>query len=498
MKTTFIDAGILASSVSSERISKQETDKQGDFGSIINSLSTVNEKDSSKTLEKQVPTDSLKSNKTFDEVKKDDVAKSGNVDSKKESVKDANSANSVKDNNPLKEKLEVDDKLEDTSEKIKQTLIEMLHISEDELEAAMQVLGITYLDCLDKVNLAELLTQVNGGNDTSVLITDESMYQQFNELSAVVDGLKEDLLSQLGLTEEEFNVMVEEMNNLRFSVSSELNGMVAGNETAIESVMTESNPSQIAQANENQLADSLDTTDTKISQDETSVTTSTSSLAGAEKEYSATQLQKENNQDLSKDNDSSLLSDTKDDKFDVDNSVYQKVVNQQDMVNQTEEVVPNETSVIDTESLLKQIEYQVKILTTMETSSMEFQLNPEHLGNLTIQIVSKDGLITASFRAQNEAIKEVIESQIVQLKENMNNQGLKVEAVEVTVESHQFERNLEQGNSNTNQEQYEQQQKKTRRQFNLNDSESLEDLTAEESVIAEMMIGNGNTLNYTV
>ena len=28
--------------------------------------------------------------------------------------------------------------------------------------------------------------------------------------------------------------------------------MVAGNETAIESVMTESNPSQIAQANENQ------------------------------------------------------------------------------------------------------------------------------------------------------------------------------------------------------------------------------------------------------
>ena len=91
----------------------------------------------------------------------------------------------------------------------------MLHISEDELEAAMQVLGITYLDCLDKVNLAELLTQVNGGNDTSVLITDESMYQQFNELSAVVDGLKRDLLSQLGLTEE-FNVMVEEMNNLRF------------------------------------------------------------------------------------------------------------------------------------------------------------------------------------------------------------------------------------------------------------------------------------------
>ena len=74
MKTTFIDAGILASSVSSERISKQETDKQGDFSSIINSLSTVNEKDSSKTLEKQVPTDSLKSNKTFDEVKKDDVA----------------------------------------------------------------------------------------------------------------------------------------------------------------------------------------------------------------------------------------------------------------------------------------------------------------------------------------------------------------------------------------------------------------------------------------
>jgi flagellar hook-length control protein FliK len=128
---------------------------------------------------------------------------------------------------------------------------------------------------------------------------------------------------------------------------------------------------------------------------------------------------------------------------------------------------------------------------------MEFQLNPEHLGKLTIQIASKDGIVSAQITAQNLAVKEVIESQIVQLRDNMNNQGLKVDAVEVTVESHEFERNLDERNSNANQEQFEQQEKNSRRQFNYYDSDTLEDMSAEEALIAEMMIGNGNSINYT-
>ena len=41
-------------------------------------------------------------------------------------------------------------------------------------------------------------------------------------------------------------------------------------------------------------------------------------------------------------------------------------------------------------------------------------------------------------------VKEALESQLVLFKQNMNQAGVKVDAVEVTVGSHELERNLEQ------------------------------------------------------
>ena len=71
-----------------------------------------------------------------------------------------------------------------------------------------------------------------------------------------------------------------------------------------------------------------------------------------------------------------------------------------------------------------------------------------------IQLATKGGVVTAQITTQNEAVKNAIETQVVQLKDNLEEQGVKVEAVEVSVASHQMEKNLDQnGQDHQSQEQ---------------------------------------------
>ena len=96
-------------------------------------------------------------------------------------------------------------------------------------------------------------------------------------------------------------------------------------------------------------------------------------------------------------------------------------------------------------------------------------------------------------------VKEAIETQIIALKENLNQAGVKVDAVEVTVASHEFERNLEQNNTKDEQ-QAMYQEKNSNRRKNI-DSSILDNqvgiMTEEETLVAKMMLENGNTIDYT-
>lgn len=67
-----------------------------------------------------------------------------------------------------------------------------------------------------------------------------------------------------------------------------------------------------------------------------------------------------------------------------------------------------------------------------------------------VAVTAKEGIVTAQLTAQNEQVKAALENQLTALKEQFNNQGIKVEAVEITVQSHGFEseQNLEGNNSN--------------------------------------------------
>ena len=109
--------------------------------------------------------------------------------------------------------------------------------------------------------------------------------------------------------------------------------------------------------------------------------------------------------------------------------------------------------------------------------------------------------MNAQIAATNETVKEALEAQIYELKESLQQSGVKVDAIEVTIASHEFEKNLEQGQSREEQEaeRQEEMKDKNRREINLSDLDEASDLlNEEEALIARMMKDNGNSLDYTV
>ena len=80
----------------------------------------------------------------------------------------------------------------------------------------------------------------------------------------------------------------------------------------------------------------------------------------------------------------------------------------------------------------RQIVEQARLLRTLTDTQMVIRLRPEHLGELTLRVaVGRDGAVQASFHSDNAQVRNVIENSLVQLRQELNNQGLKVDRVGV-------------------------------------------------------------------
>lgn len=86
----------------------------------------------------------------------------------------------------------------------------------------------------------------------------------------------------------------------------------------------------------------------------------------------------------------------------------------------------------ETYNVPQQIVEQAKLLQKGENSEMLIKLNPEHLGQLSLKVsVNGNGGVTATFHTDNAQVRAIIETTMVQLKQQLNEQGIKVDNVEV-------------------------------------------------------------------
>ena len=80
----------------------------------------------------------------------------------------------------------------------------------------------------------------------------------------------------------------------------------------------------------------------------------------------------------------------------------------------------------------RQIVEQARLLRPLNDTQMIIRLKPEHLGELTLRVaVGSDGAVQASFHSDNAHVRSVIENSLVQLRQELNTQGIKVDRVGV-------------------------------------------------------------------
>ncbi len=165
------------------------------------------------------------------------------------------------------------------------------------------------------------------------------------------------------------------------------------------------------------------------------------------------------------------------------------LVQQANFNDRVQELLAERMDVQTSESIVKQVLEQVKFNIKTDVTSVQMQLYPEHLGKVAIQVVSKNGVLTAQIATENESAKAALESQLNILKESFDNQGLKVQSVEVMVSSRGFDQNTDtNGGSSDNQK-----QGRRIRKSLLEELEGREEEPEEEDLKSAL----GNTVSYT-
>lgn len=375
--------------------------------------------------------------------------------------------------------------MEEAAAQMMTKVSEELEVTVEEVEEALEVLGMTALDLLNAENLPKVVLQLNPELDSMALMTDENLFAGLKNLMNTAAELLEGMQTDYQLTPEEVqNFLTVMQEAAQTQVVEEMQPEPSAEEklptleTPAEPVVQTEAPEVVVEVdrkmeeNVGSKAAEPETTKVENGEGEQGKVLSTESKEARRSE------QKQNGNEAGS------------------QPFRENLLNQlNEAVNRT---VGESTSAygVNAEDIMNQITEFIKVSVKPEMTEMELQLHPASLGNIKVQIASRDGIITASFQTQNETVKAAMEAQMIQLKENLNEQGIKVDAVEVSVASHGFERNLNQEG-----EEREASQSFTRkgtRRIRLDGGNALEEeLPPEEQVIADMMVRNGNTVDYT-
>lgn len=399
-------------------------------------------------------------------------------DKTEDAMQQSGSNNNVKNAESDAETKQAMEEVEKSGEELVRDIAEEMDVTPEEVEQAMEVLGLTAIQLFDVDNLKQLLLTISGSTDELSLVTDETLYGQLQDLTAAVEGSLAELQEELGMSEEELNALVEQM--------------ISGNG---ESEMQDATPAQEAD-----LEGMKDYTVTVRKDGETvQVKVTVDDASGSKSvQEEVTDTPKAEVQTGHKTRERNASADSGRGEGSQTGNAFMQTFDKAMDVNETPEPVDTGYQSVRTEDIMNQIMDYMKINLKAEVQEMELQLHPASLGTVGVQIVAKEGAITAQFTTQNETVRAVIETQLIQLKEQFEEQGIKVDAVEVTVANHEYGQQFSQENENADQKQGK--AAKGTRRINLEEiDEDADPMEMEDSerIAVEMMQASGNTVDYT-
>ena len=431
----------VAGSVGSQ--SGQDNSGNFDFARIMNS-----------SVRNDVTGNSSKQTNTYSAAPSDSLVSMGANKSNKNAdivttnstVKNVKTDNAVKENSN-KMTQDVQNAVSDIKEKIKKTM----NVSDEDIESAMEQLGIIAEDLLDMQKLTDLVVALSGNTDSLEFLTDADSVSMLNDILEYAKSVTDNL-------EDVYNMDIDSIKEMLVSAKDDVKQSVKQS-VVKEDAQPEERPEAASQYE----------------------------LSNVIAQKTKVQADNDNNAD---DKQQTHMSD----KASVQNENFTGNM-AQNIQNAFSEII-DEVSNVNEADIVRQVVEQIKVTTGQQLSSIEIMLNPENLGKVHIAVTARQGVITAQLTAQNEQVKAALENQMTALKEHFNNQGVKVESVEITVQSHGFEsqQNLEGNNS-------EQacQVKKTHRKLDLSSLEELEesDMTDEEIRAKDAIVNGDSSVEYS-
>lgn len=134
----------------------------------------------------------------------------------------------------------------------------------------------------------------------------------------------------------------------------------------------------------------------------------------------------------------SLKPDIKPEKIDSD-EIYMKstfINSEKDLMFENKiESMENKPVEIPKEELIEQIVDKANIMLDEDSSEIRIKLKPEILGELLLKVEVEKGVVVAKAIVDNYRVKELIETNILQLKEGLEEQGLDIKTFQVQVGS---------------------------------------------------------------
>ncbi len=374
-----------------------------------------------------------------------------------------------------------DKKLQETGEELVEKVAEELGVTEEEVLAAMEALGLTMTDLLNVDNMTQLVLAIEG-EDMLSLMTDEGLYNSLQNILSMVSQATNQLQEELGITPEELAAMLEEA-----TAKEELP------KDKQELPAQDGVKEQIPEGEEDYTVTVERNGETvKVSVEVDGNSESKSEEVTSLKTQPAEEQQTSGKEEGSKKDGASHREHTQEST--QGNLLLENLLNRSNAVktDMAFENVMTQQNTEQTQNIMNQIMDYMRIQVRSDMTQMELQLNPASLGTVNINITSKAGVITAQFLTQNETVKAAIESQIVQLKNSFEEQGIKVESVEVAVANHSFERNL--NGEGSRQQQSQDGRRKGTRRVNLN-GQTLDEEPEPEN--EQPVLADGSTVNFT-
>lgn len=433
---------------------------------------------------------------------------------------------------------------------LQQEICQVLSITLEELEGVMETLGLQLSDLQNMGNVQQLVLAISGEDNVAMLLTNEELATQVQDIVQTVEELTQEMAQQLEIPKEEFTQvldhvqmeMKEPKNKLEQGdpdvgiVESVKQQGVKTEEKVVEFVKEQTKPvwekevlsdaeskeksaETMEQALEQPLEAEVIVTETEKQQQEMVIpTTEEANVTQVEEKVTGQVNEDASDVDikqvdaekvhvsLEKEADDNMNNSSSENEFLKDEgqetshtSVMEQVMNSMSNVKaQFAENIQDKVQLTQQmQEIFEQVVEQVKVTVTADTSEMEVQLNPEHLGKVNLTVVAKEGHITAQFVTENEVTRQALEGQIQQLRETLVEQGLKVDEVEVSVSDFNFQEGNQANAEEQKQQQRDEHAKQVQRNLNLANLDDLSDMTEAEELAVKIMQSNGNQIDYT-